>query len=63
MELLTIDQVAELFKISKPTVYRWAERGHITPIRIDGSVRFVKKDLEEFVERSKAGVQNTNEAA
>lgn len=64
MELLTIDQVAELFKISKPSVYRWIDKGHISPVKIDGSVRFVRKDLEDFVERLKAGAtQNSEEAA
>ena len=49
MEFLTVDEAAKVLKITKHTVYKWAEAGKI-PSRKFGPkcLRFLFSDLEEF---------------
>jgi len=48
--LMTPDEVAELFRVSKASVYRWAERGLLPVVKMGRTVRFnaetVRKALE-----------------
>jgi len=50
LRLMTPDEVADLFRVSKASVYRWAERGLLPVIKMGRTVRFnvdtVKKVLE-----------------
>ena len=39
-QLMTVDQVAEWLKPSKPTVYRLTAEGAIPGIKVGGSLRF-----------------------
>lgn len=55
LDLLTIAEVAKLFKISVPTVRRLQQKRHIPSIKIGGSVRFVTSDLVSYVERERVG--------
>lgn len=50
---LTPEEVAELLKISKYTVYEMIKRGEIRSYRIGRKVRIDLKDLENFKEHSK----------
>lgn len=64
MELMTIDEAAEFFQVSRVSIYKWIKKGFITPTKLGSRTRFVRKDLENFVERNKTIVaQNTNELA
>ena len=53
LDLLTIAEVAELFKISKSTVRRLQQQRRIQFTKIGGSVRFAKNDLVSYVERER----------
>jgi len=53
LELLTLNEVAELFKISVPSVRRLQQQRCIPFIKIGGSVRFAKSDLAAYVERER----------
>jgi len=53
LELLTLNEVAELFKISVPSVRRLQQQRCIPFIKIGGSVRFAKSDLVSYVERER----------
>ena len=53
LELLTLNEVAKLFKISVPSVRRLQQRRRIPFIKIGGSVRFEKSDLIAYVERGR----------
>lgn len=46
-ELLTPQEVADLFRVSKLTISRWEKRGHIKSIRVGprGDKRFKKKHV------------------
>jgi len=44
---LTIEDVAELFKINRSTVYLWMERG-MPSRKIGKTRRFIKEEIEEW---------------
>lgn len=51
-KLLTPEEVAEIFKIDKRTVYYWIEKKAIPYIKINRKViRFRPVDVEEFIQR------------
>lgn len=49
--MFTVKQVAETFKVTQRTVYRWISDGKLAAIKVCGSVRV----LDEEVERLKRG--------
>jgi excisionase family DNA binding protein len=51
IELLTIAEVAALLKISKAGVRRLQQRRRIPFLKIGGSVRFTKKDVQAYLQR------------
>ncbi len=44
-EILTIDEVAEMFSVSKRTVYTLLKENTLPGVKIGGQWRFLKKDL------------------
>lgn len=53
IELLTIKDVAELFKISVPTVRRLQQLRQLPFIKVGGSVRFAKSDIVEYLKKER----------
>ena len=53
LELLTLTEVAKLFKISVSGVRRLQQQRLIPFIKIGGSVRFAKSDLVSYIERER----------
>lgn len=45
-ELLTIEEVCELLKVSKMTLYRWDKLGILKKIEVGGRRRYRKSDVE-----------------
>lgn len=45
-ELLTIEDVCELLKVSKMTLYRWDKLGILKKIEVGGKRRYRKSDVE-----------------
>lgn len=45
-ELLTIEEVCELLKVSKMTLYRWDKLGIFKKIEVGGKRRYRKSDVE-----------------
>lgn len=45
-ELLTIEEVCELLKVSKMTLYRWDKLGILKKIEVGGKRRYHKSDVE-----------------
>ena len=63
IEIMTIDEVAAMLRVSKRAVYAMtSQRGrsqmkHPLPVlRINSSVRFIKSDIEEWVEKLRGKV-------
>lgn len=50
-ELLTAKEVAAVLRVDIRTVYRYAERGTLTPVRVgNGTLRFRRADVEALTE-------------
>ncbi|KRQ15356.1 helix-turn-helix domain-containing protein [Bradyrhizobium manausense] len=49
IDLLTVAEVAELLKMSVPSVRRLQQRRLIPSIKIGGSVRFSKRDIVSYL--------------
>jgi excisionase family DNA binding protein len=44
-EILTIDEVARMFSVSKRTIYTLLQEKELPGVKIGGQWRFLKKDL------------------
>jgi len=53
--LLSINEVAELLGISRPTVYALIRRGELIPIRVGERARFEPGDVRAYLERHREG--------
>jgi excisionase family DNA binding protein len=51
--LLSINEVAELLGISRPTVYALIRRGELVPIRVGERIRFDPADIRAYLERNR----------
>jgi len=52
--LMTPNELCIYLKISQRTLYRMLKRGNLPfAMKIDGSWRFLQKDVEEYLEQSK----------
>ncbi len=49
IELLTVDEVMELVRISRDTVYRLAARGELPGRKIGRTWRFPKDEIETYI--------------
>ena len=53
LDLLTIPEVADLLKISIPTVRRLQDQQRIPFTKIGGSVRFIRDDVVAYVQQGR----------
>ncbi|KGA95647.1 DNA-binding protein [Alkalihalobacillus alcalophilus ATCC 27647 = CGMCC 1.3604] len=49
MELLKIPEVAKILKLSENRVYVLTKQGAIPSVKVSGSVRVLKEDLEKYI--------------
>jgi excisionase family DNA binding protein len=49
--LLTITEVAEFLRISIPTVRRLIEQREIPFLKVGGSIRFTRSDIDTYLEK------------
>jgi excisionase family DNA binding protein len=47
--LLRPDEVAKLWRISRSTVYRWADSGVIKAVRKGGVIRITREEAEKVI--------------
>ncbi len=50
MEFLTVQDAADILKVSKAVVYRWIKSGELTAVKIGGTVRISRRQLEKLYE-------------
>lgn len=50
-ELLTVDEVAKILKVSKMTVYRYINDGKLPAYKLEQEFRIKNKDLDNFLHR------------
>ena len=53
MNLLTPEQVAEILKVRKDTVYSWIRAGKLPAAKLGNRYRISEEDLQAFVEKAK----------
>lgn len=51
--LLTVNQVAAVLGISRPTVYALVRRGELRPTRVGERLRFDQDDIRAYIERNR----------
>lgn len=49
--MLTMKELSELFKVSRVTIYKMIDKGDLAFVRISGQLRFLEKDVDEYIER------------
>lgn len=52
-ELLTIDEVAKILKVSKMTLHRWDKNGVLRKVDVGGQRRYRRSDVEAITEKRK----------
>lgn len=48
-DLLTVPEVAAFFRVSESTVNRWRQNKVLTGIKVGGSLRFRRSDVEALL--------------
>lgn len=43
---LTASEIAKTFKVTDSTVYRWGRDGILNPVTVNGTVRFLRSEVE-----------------
>jgi excisionase family DNA binding protein len=46
--LLTLDEVAELFRVHRGTVYKWVRSGKIRAVRVAATLRIPEEVIDEL---------------
>jgi len=49
MELLKVSEVVEFLKLSTNRVYTLIKQGVLPSVRVGGSIRVIREDLEQFL--------------
>lgn len=50
LQLLTVEEVAELLKVSPITIYRWLDSGQLPKVKFSRrAVRIKREDLQRFI--------------
>ena len=44
--MVSVKQAADIFSVTKRTIFRWIESGHIKAIKIGGTVRIPEEEIE-----------------
>lgn len=52
-QFYTIEEIAELLKVSYLTVFRWVKAGKLTAYKVGKQYRIDVQDLNNFLEKSK----------
>lgn len=55
-EILTLTETADFLRISRSTIYRLIDSGSLKAFKVNGSVRFYKKEILQFIENSRIGM-------
>lgn len=61
--LLTAAEIAPLFRVTPPTIYRWAEDGTIPSVKVGGIVRFRRSDIDALLAPVRTSAASESEAS
>lgn len=51
--LLNTEEVCQIFRVTKPTVYKWMEQGRIKSFKVKSRRYFARSDIEIIIRRQK----------
>lgn len=54
--LYKMEELCELFKVTKPTIYDWIKRGQLKPHKIRSRVYFLWEDVERLINGTIGGL-------
>ena len=57
--LLTVAEAARYLSISRTTLYRLTDRGEIAVVRLSRDPRFLKSDLDAFIQTKREEMKTT----
>ncbi len=49
-EMLLAAEVAQWLRVRPSTIYSWAATGHIPSVRLNGTVRFIRTDIQRWID-------------
>ena len=49
--LMTRKEVCKLLHVTTPTVWKWGNTGKLTPVRVDGMVRYRRADVLSLINK------------
>ena len=52
-DIITIDEVCAILKMSKRSIYDWCKQGIIPSFKIGSTWRFSRVDLNDWIEKKK----------
>ena len=52
---LTVREVADILSVDSKTIYRLAKRGELPGFKVAGSWRFMRVDIDKWIEMQKTG--------
>ncbi len=52
MELLTVNETADILRVSTRTVYKFVKNGKIPSVRVGTAIRIPKEELEKLINKS-----------
>ena len=55
-KLLTINEIIEILKVSKLTIYRYIKAGKLSAYKVGRDYRIKQEDFDKFLEKHKKGV-------
>ena len=56
--LLTVQEVAEMLKISVSTLYRWVHKREIPFVKLGGKLRFNEDEIKTFILQNSVSVSD-----
>ena len=55
MQYLTVKQMTSILQVSRRTIYRLIDNGHLPAYKLDRDWRITKEDLDQFLAERKHG--------
>lgn len=57
-KLLTAEDVAAMLNCGPSTIYEWAKSGKIPSLKLNGLVRFVPEEVQQWIQKSRQSASN-----
>lgn len=49
-QIMTIEEVADYFKVHRNTIYRWVKEGHLEAMKFGRTLRFTQAAISKFIQ-------------